>query len=258
MNVVVLSPKNRGVGVTSIAYSLAVELKHRGEFVQLMDVNHTRPSLMTMYKSIKKHTGEDLSGMTNLTQLVRTGTVSAEDMSNCTVDLGVNTICVTPNITNEEMIEIVELTKVSQIEGRNLYTIIDLNIEDSSSELFKEILKYANICIFTLTQDIEHLNNIKSCKQLNDKELKNHNIHTAYVVNRFEECVMSLKDIWKFMNAKDTKNWFKVRYNEHILQIKSKGLYEQFAQALRESNDPDIARVKADISRIASYVLRVH
>ena len=255
MNIVVLSPKNRGVGITMTAYALALEIKHRGEFVQLMDVNPDRPSLLNMYKSVPKHRGEAVDGMTNLTQLIRTGTVNPEDLSNCAVDMGVDTVCVTPNITLPEIMEIVGLTKKCQIEGRNFYTIIDLNIENSSSELFKHCLQNADVCVFVMTQDIEHIINIKNCRQLNDKALQEHGISTIYCVNRYEECAMPLKDIWDMMEVKSTKNWFKVRYNKHVLQVKSRGFYAQFAKALHDSNDPDIATIKADISRIASYAL---
>lgn len=255
MNIVVLSPKNRGVGVTSTALALAIEIKHRGEFVQLMDVNADRPSLLEMYKSIPKHKGEVVEGMTNLTQLIRTGTVNPEDLSNCAVDLGVDTVCVTPNISLHEIMEIIGLTKNCQIEGRNFYTVIDLNTEDSSSDLFKHCLQNADVCVFVMTQDIEHIINIKNCRQLNDKALQEHGISTVYVVNRFEECATSLKDIWNTMEVKNTKNWFKVRYNKHVLQVKSKGLYSAFSKALHDSNDPDIATTKADISRIAGFAL---
>lgn len=255
MNIVVLSPKNRGTGVTMMAYSLAIEIKHRGEFVQLLDVNPSRPSLYNMYKSAPKHKGETIEGMTNLTQLIRTGTVNPEDLSDCAVDMGVNTVCVTPNITLPEIMEIVTLTKKCQIEGRNFYTIIDLNIEDSGSDLFKHCLQNADICAFVMTQDIEHIMNIKNCRQLNDTALKSHGISTVYVVNKFEECALSMKDIWNCMDVKSDKNWFKVRYNKHVLQVKSKGFYTQYAKALHDSNDPDIATIKADISRIASFAL---
>lgn len=255
MNIVVLSPKNRGTGVTAIAHALAIEIKHRGEFVQLIDVNANRPSLLEMYRSIPKHKGEAVEGMTALTQLIRTGTVNPEDLSNCAIDLGVDTVCVTPNITLQEIMEIIGLTKNCQIEGRNFYTVIDLNTSDSSSDLFKHCLQNADVCVFVMTQDIEHINNIKNCHQLNDKALHDHGISTVYVVNRFEECALSMKDIWNSMDVKSDKNWFKVRYNKHILQVKSKALYDAFSKALHDSNDPDIATTKADISRIAGYAL---
>lgn len=258
MNIVVLSPSNRGVGVSSVAHILATELMHRGEFVQLMDVNHNRPSYMNMYKSVKAHEGEEIDGMANMIQFIRTETINADDMKQCAIDLGVPTICVTPSITDDEVKSIVSVTKNCQIDGRTLYTVIDMNIEDSHDELFKYITTNANICIFVLTQDVEHIHNINQCRQLNDQALREHKIHTAYVVNRFEECALSLKDIWANMNVKDTKCWFKVRYNEHILQTKSKGLYTQFSKALRESNDTDVAKVKADIAKVASYVLSKH
>lgn len=258
MNIVVLSPKNRGVGVTTIAHALAIEIKHRGEFVQLMDVNPDRPSLLNMYKSVAAHKGETIEGMTNLIQLIRTGTVTPEDMSNCTVDLGVGAVCVTPNITLQEVMEIVGLTKNCQIGGRELYTVIDLNTDDSTSDVFKYVMQHADVCIFVMTQDVEHIENIKNCRQLNDKSLRDHGITTIYVVNRYEECAKQLKDIWNTMDIKSTKNWFKVRYNKHVLQVKSKGLYVPYAKALHDSNDPDIATTKADISRIASYSLNRH
>lgn len=255
MNIVVLSPKNRGTGVTMTAYALAIEIKHRGEFVQLLDVNSERPSLLNMYRSMPKHKGEVVDGMSKLTQLIRTGTVNPEDMSNSAVDMGVETVCITPEITQHEIMEIVGLTKKCQIEGRNLYTVIDLNVEDSSSELFRHCMQQADVCIFVMTQDTEHITNINNCRQLNDKSLRDHGINTIYVVNKFEECAMQLKDIWELMDVKSTKNWFKVRYNKHVLQVKSKSLYIPFAKALHDSNDPDIATTKADISRIASYAL---
>lgn len=258
MNIVVLSPKNRGVGVTMTAYTLAIELKHRGEFAQLIDVNPDRPSLQNMFKSVAKNKGESTDGMTNLTQLIRTGTVSPEDMSSCAIDLGVDAVCVTPNITQQEVMEIVTLTKNCQVEGRNFYTVIDLNTDDSSSELFKHCLQLADVCVFVMTQDIEHIINIKNCRQLNDKALKDHGITTIYVVNRFDECAMQLKDIWNMMEVKDTKNWFKLRYNKHVLQVKSRGFYTQYAKALHDSNDPDIGPIKTDISRVASYALARH
>lgn len=258
MNIVVLSPKNRGIGVTSIAYMLAVELKHRGEFVQLIDMNTERTSFMNMYKSLSTSSDDDMNGITNLIQLIRTGTINAEDMENCGVDLGVTTICVTPSVMQSELQEIVTLTKNCAIEGRSLYTVIDLNIEDSSSNLFKHVVRNADVCLFVLSQDVEHVKNTADSKSLNDKSLREHGIHTAYIVNRFEECALQLKDIWKRMNVKDTKCWFKVRYNKHILQVKSKGLYVQFAKAMHESNDPDVAQVKTDIARVASYVLSRH
>lgn len=258
MNIVVLSPKNRGVGVTSLAYSLAIEIKHRGEFVQLMDVNPTRTSLLNMFTSVPKNKNEKTTGMSELTQLIRTGTVSPEDMASCAVDLGINAVCVTPNMTIQEVMEIVSLTQKCQVGGRNFYTVIDLNTCDSSSELFKYCLQHADVCVFVMTQDIEHILNIKNCRQLNDKALHEHGIATIYAVNRFEECALQLKDIWNMMDVKNTKNWFKVRYNKHMLQVKSKGLYTQYAKAMHDSNDPDIATIKTDVSRIASYALNRH
>lgn len=256
MNIVVLSPRNRGTGVTSVAYTLAIELKHRGEFVQIMDINKNRPSLMNLYKSIRGNEKEEVVGITNLSQLVRTGTLSAEDMTNCAVDLGVNAVCITPNTTDKEIMEIVSLTRSCQIGGRELYTIIDMNLENDTCELFREIIKNANLCVFVLTQDIEHINNTNNCRQLNDKALREHGINTCYVINRYEECGLQIKDIWKMMNIKDTKCWFKIRYCRALMMTKSKSLFISYSKALHDSLDPDTAKIKTDISRIANYALK--
>lgn len=258
MNVVVLSPNGRGQGVTSVAYTLAIELKHRGEFVQLMDVNGQRPSLMNLYKMLPNYEEKQLDGMKNMYQLIRTGTINAEDMANCAIDLGVYAICVTPDIDTAEIADITSITKSAKIGGRDLYTVIDMNIDDVSNPLFKEIIKSADICVFVLTQDQESFINTKNAISLNEKEMLSHGIRTCYVVNKFEENAASLKNIWTLLNVKNTKNWFKLRYNETIPQVKSTGLFIQYAKALHESADTDVARIKTDISRIASYVVARH
>lgn len=254
MNILVLSPNNRGTGVTTVAYSLAVTLNQKGEFVQLIDVNAERPSLMKMYLSVPSNNGKEVNGMENLIQMIRTGTITAEDMSNCAVDFGVDTICVTPQITTKDIIDIAPVTKNAEISGRILYTIIDMSVSDSSSELFKNLITEADICIFVLDQTYTAIQTINSIKSTNEASLEKHDIHPVYVVNRFEECALPMKDIWNELDVKNTKNWFKVRYNKTIMQVHSKRLYAQYVKALHETADPDIANIKADFNRIANYI----
>ena len=255
MNIVVLSPNCRGVGVTSVAYLLAAELKHKGEFVQLLDLNSKRPGLLSICRSIPKLDGTEYTGMTNLVQLIRTSTLTSEDMNNCAVDAGVSTICVTPEITDAEIIELPKLTKACQISGRNLYTVIDLNTDDTSSDLFKNAVKEADMCVFVLTQDLAVLDTVINCAQTNDSSMRQNHISTMYVVNRYEECALNLKSIWNKFNVQDKKCWFKLAYNKHIMQAKSLGLHLQLVDALHDSLDADVSVVKADISRIASHAI---
>lgn len=255
MNVLVLSPNNRGVGVTTVAHSLAIALKHKGEFVQLMDINPKRPSFMKKFLSIPSNKGKDTNGMNTLIQMIRTGTITSEDMANCAVDLGVDTICVTPNTSAADIIEVASVTRTCEIQGRVLYTIIDVNTSDASSQLFKELLTKADVCVFVLDQSKTSIDAIADIKSANEASLNSHGIHVAYVVNKFEECALSLKDIWSQLNVKNTKSWFKVRYNRSIMQVNSKCLYKQYAEALHESADPDIANIKSDFDRVANYLV---
>ena len=255
MNIVVLSPKNRGMGVTTVAYALGIELKNRGEFVQVMDLNPARPSFYNMVRAVPKYQAKQIDGMVKLAQLIRTGTVIAEDMTNCAEDMGVDMIPVISEITTKETSDIISVTKTCQIGGRTLYTIIDLNTDDANSDLFKAAIKNADVCVFVLTQDKEAIDNIAKVRQLNDKTLRDHGIKTAYLVNKYESSAMSLKDIWSKLDVKDTKCWFKLRYHEVIMQVRSKGLYLQFAKALKEVADTDVATIKTDITRLATYLL---
>lgn len=243
------------MGVTTVAHSLAVALKHKGEFVQLMDINPRRPSLMKNFLSIPSNAGKETNGIDNLIQMIRTGTITSEDMANCTVDLGVDTICVTPSTITSDIIEIASVTKGCEIQGRVLYTIIDVNTSDASSPLFKELLTKADVCVFVIDQSKTAISALADIKSANEASLNSHGIHVAYVVNKFEECALSLKDIWTKLNVKNTKNWFKVRYNSSIVQVNSKCLYKQYADALHESADPDIANIKSDFDRIANYLV---
>ena len=258
MNIAVISPDNRGMGVTSLAILLGIDLRNRGNSVVVTSLASGETDLKQFVGTIPPDLGDIENGMGDLIRVKNTGTLSPSDIKSYCIDVGVDIMMRSDRLNHKEVQEAIDFISEANIDGRGVICVVDVDIHDMNNIAVQNEIKKANVIIVVLDQSIAHLEKFKKNRANYSKNFRTDDregnpskpIPVIVAVNRYEKFAGTFKDIWSAAGIKNGDNWFEVRYNKCVPLMTAKCFIQQLADAMQKAGDADVATLKSDIARI--------
>lgn len=253
MNIAVISPDNRGTGVTSLTMVLGAALKNKGMSVVVTSISDGHKGLRKYIGSIKKD-AESVTGMKDMLGMVQAGTLEAKDISSYCVNRGIDILPRTDGMSGEDVAKVIDFIGKSSIEGRQIFTLVDVDIDNMASREVGLEIKNCDAVVVVETQSVAHLDNFKANRQNMAKAFQKKKVFV--VVNFYDKFAGTVKDIWKQAGMSYGDGWYEVRYNKCVNLMTAKTFMEQLTEAMKDATDPDVATLKADLDKIALALMK--
>ena len=250
MNIAVISPGNRGTGVTSLAILLGIDLTNRGNSVVVTSLAPGRSALREYVGDIPNDLGDIENGMRDLLRVKEAGTLEASDVGSYCIDLGVDIMLRSEGLTDKEVAEAIEFISSSTLNGRGMITIVDVDVEDMMKPSVEMEIKAADVVVVVLTQNVTHIKEFSRNRNNMAKAFAKKKVLVA--VNKYDKFAGTLKDVWNKAGIKYGDGWFEIRYNSCVPLMTAKCFISQAAEAMKKANDLDIIELKADIARLGA------
>lgn len=251
MNIAVISPGNRGTGVTSLAVLLGIDLKNRGNSVVVTSLASGNRNVLRDYVGeIPKDLGDVENGMRDLLRVKEAGTLQPEDISSYCVDLGVDILLRPDMLKDKEVHEAIEFISSSTLNGKGYFCVVDVDVDDMMRPEVEMEITSADVIVLVLTQNINHLKRFRENRNNMAKAFNKKRV--IVVVNKYDKFAGTMKDVWNNVGVKYGDGWFEVRYNPCVQLMTAKCFISQAAEAMKAASDQDIATLKADVARIGA------
>lgn len=252
MNIAVISPGNRGTGVTSLAILLGIDLANRGNPVVVTSLNASKSDMRDYVGALPKDLGDVENGMRELLRAKSTGEFDAGDIRSYCVDLGVDILLRPDGMKPSEANEVIQYISGANLNGRNYICIVDVDVENMRSPEVEFEVTSADVVVVVLTQNISHIKRFRENRANMAKAFAGKKV--IVVINKFDKFAGTVKDVWNKAGVKYGDGWFEVRYNSCVPLMTAKSFIQQAASAMKVANDKDIATLKADIERVGGLV----
>lgn len=253
MNIAVISPDNRGCGATSIALLVGAALKNRGESCVVMSLDRRSYGLRE-YVGDAGNLAEKNGGIENICRLLASGSLNASDVDSYCVDCGVDILPGGQKVHANDIGDAISFLGEANINGRSLYTIVDVDIRNMADKLVETEIKEADVIVVVLTQNCEHIRHIRENRNNMSRAFAGKRV--CFVVNKYDKFAGTLKEVYTDAGFKKGDDWYEVRYNKCVVLMTAKHYIKNVVEALKDGSDPDVAELKADIERLAFSVIR--
>lgn len=254
MNIAVISPDNRGTGVTSIAMLLAMSMKNRSLNSVVTSIADGRNGLREYIGELTEE-AESASGMKEIHRLITAGSISGEDAISYCINRGIDILPRAEGMSAKSVAETIAFVSGAVVNGKKMHTIVDVDIADMmDKDSVGAEVKAADVIVLVLTQNIMHLKQFKENRANMAKAFAKKKVFV--VVNKYDKFAGTLKDIWGKAGMKYGDGWYEVRYNKCVALMTAKCFVEQVTTAMGDASDSDIMALKSDIDRIALAILK--
>ena len=252
MNIAVVSPGCMGVGVTSLAILLGIDLVNRGNPVVVTSLRDGRNDLREYVGSIPNDLGDMENGMREMLRAKAAGEFAASDIRSYCVDQGVDILLRSEGMKPNEVDEIIQFISGSSLNGRGYICVVDVDVDDMRRPEVEMEITAADVVVVVLTQNISHVKKFRDNRANMAKAFANKKV--VVVINKYDKFAGTVKDVWNTAGVKYGDGWIEIRYNKCVPLMTTKCFIAQAAEAMKAANDADIATLKADIGRVGGLV----
>ena len=255
MNIAIISPDTRGMGVTSLSLLLAMAMKNRNMNAVVTSIADKRSGLRDYVGEINEE-AENTAGMKEIHRLSTAGSMTGDDVLSYCLGRGVDILLRTEGMAHKDVADTIDFVSKGIVAGKKTHVIVDVDMTDMMDrESVGAEIKAADVVVVVLSQNVSALRRFKENRANMAKAFAKKKVFV--VVNKYDKFAGTLKNIWSNAGMKYGDGWFEVRYNKCVPLMTSKCYVEQVFNAMKDASDPDIACLKADIDKIALAIAKV-